>query len=57
MGKVFMSTLTLDGAATAARTAIERSKADAVRVAALALLSPSDRDEVERAEHYSRGSV
>jgi hypothetical protein len=51
-----MSTLTLDGAATA-RTAIERSKADAVRVAALALLSPSDRDEVERAEHYSRGSV
>ena len=57
MGKVFMSTLTLDGAATAARPAIERSKADALRVAAFALLSPSDRDEVERAEHYSRGSV
>ena len=39
MGKVFMSTLTFDGAATAARPTIERSKADALRIAALALLS------------------
>lgn len=39
MGKVFMSTLTFDGAATAARPIIERSKADALRIAALALLS------------------
>ena len=34
-----MSTLTFDGAATAARPAIERSKADALRIAALALPS------------------
>lgn len=34
-----MSTLTLDGAAAAAKPAVQRSKADTLRVAALALLS------------------
>jgi len=34
-----MSTLTLDGKATAANSAVQRSEADILRIAALALLS------------------